>query len=422
MRAATADDDKEAPRAHIESAGRKPRILLVLPIVPWPIRRNGISLRFAPVIDYLARRYELDVLVLAEEDEPHQSSYPFEHCNSLVVMKVPISLLPRWLRRLKGIWCALSLWGPPLSSSRYAGGKLEHALLSYLDQRNYSAVIWAARHLEIACRVRRRCSRTRFVMDVVDSPTLLSFRDASTNPIVRILTRYGGWKWWRLERKVREVFDAVIYISKADAHAVSPGHTKPVHVVPNGIFHADAPALAGASPANRTIGFLGEMSYQPNVSAALRLANRIFPRIQTILADTTLLIIGRDPVAEIRRLQGPRISVTGTVDSIWPYITRANVFVFPMIEGAGLQNKILEAMYAGVPVVTTPMAAHAIGARNGEQLLIADSDAEIAEQALRVLRDSHYGSQLAERARSFVMREFSWPAILPRYEAIVVAR
>ena len=122
-----------------------------------------------------------------------------------------------------------------------------------------------------------------------------------------------------------------------------------VHVVPNGIFHADAPPLARASAANKVIGFLGDMSYGPNISAALRLAERIFPRIRSRLGDATLLIIERDPVPSIRRLDGPAISVTGTVENIWPYVARANIFVFPMFEESGLQNKILEAMLCRGP-------------------------------------------------------------------------
>ena len=408
----------QAPRADTDST-RKPRLLFVLPIVPWPIRRNGISLRFAPVIDYLAERYELQVLVLAEDDERLPSSTPLEQQRTgLAVLEVPISS-PRWLRRIKTLCYGLSPWSPPLSSSRYDGGRLERALLRYLDGKDYSAVIWAARHLEVACRIRRRFTQTRFVIDVVDSPALYSFRNAAGNRLVRMLTRYDGWKWRRQEQRAREAFDATIYISNVDAQAVHAGRTARVHVVPNGIFHADAPPLTTAPASGRTIGFLGNMAYPPNISAALRLAQRIFPRILATLADATLLIIGRDPVPAISHLAGPRISVTGTVDNIWPYITQANVFVFPMIEGTGLQNKILEAMYASVPVVTTSIAANAMDARSGEQLLVGDTDEEIVAQVVKVLGDWQYSTALAGRARAFVLREFSWPAILPRYEAIV---
>ncbi len=411
----------QAQHAEARSVPRA-RLLLVLPILPWPIRRNGFSLRFAPIVDYLSQRHELDVLVLAEEDEVVPRTWLFQRCHSLVVMRVPVPLLPPILRKIRTACRALWPWGAPLDSSGYSRRRLEQLLLEYLDNKGHSTVIWTARHLDIVCRIRRRYPQTRFVIDIVDSPSLLSFRrHASAGPVLRALNRYNAWKWRRLETKVREVFDASIYISDVDAHAVRGGRVSRIHVVPNGIFEADAPPMAKAPPANRTIGFLGNMSYRPNISAVLRLAQHIFPQILTSLADAKLLIIGRDPAPAIRQLRSPAISITGTVDNIWPWIVRANVFVYPMIEGTGLQNKILEAMYAGIPVVTTPLAANGIGARNGEQILVADTDDEIVEQVLKVLTDPAYAARLADEARAFVMREFSWPSILPRYEAIAVS-
>jgi glycosyltransferase involved in cell wall biosynthesis len=408
----------EAQHAEVHSA-RKARLLLVLSIVPWPVRRNGYSLRFAPIVDYLAQRHELDVLIFAEEDEVVLPSSPLQRCHSLVVIRVPISWLPPWLRKVRTAFRGLWPWGAPRNLSGYPRRRLERSLLRYLDHKNYSAVIWATRHLDVACNIRRKYPGTRFVLDFVDSPALGHFRHLSKGPLQRTLTRYSGWKWRRLERRAQEVFDAGIYISAVDAHTARAAHMPRIHVVPNGIFTADAPPMAKAASSSRVIGFLGDMSYQPNISAVVRLAQRIFPRILDSLADAKLLIIGRNPVPAIKQLRSPAITVTGTVDNIWPYIAQASVFVYPMIEGTGLQNKILEAMYAGVPIVTTSIAANGIGAMNGEQLLVADADDRIVEQVLKVLSDPQYAARLAEQARSFVMREFSWSSILPRYEAIV---
>jgi glycosyltransferase involved in cell wall biosynthesis len=410
---------REAQHAEPHSAPRA-RLLLVLAEVPWPVRRTGYALRFAPIIDYLGQRHELDVLVLGEDDEVVQLNGPLRHCHSLVVAKVPTSRLPPWLRKIRTACRALWPWGAPRTDAGYPRRRLERLLLSHLDDKNYSTVIWATGYLDTACRIRRRYPETRFVIDMVDSRALLSFRRTSTGPLLRTLSRYSGWKWRRLERKTQEVFDASIYISDVDAHVARAEHMPRIHVVPNGIFHADASPMEKAAPSGRVIGFLGGMCYQPNISAVLRLAQSIFPRVLAALADAKLLIIGRDPVPEITRLQGPAITVTGTVENVWPWIARANIFVYPMIEGAGLQNKILEAMYAGVPVVTTSIAANGIGAKNGEQLLVADSDDEIVEQVLKLLGDPESATRLAEEARTFVMREFSWPTILPRYEAIIV--
>jgi glycosyltransferase involved in cell wall biosynthesis len=395
------------------------RLLLILPVVPWPIRLNGITLRFAPIVDYLGQRYELDLLVLADEDVRQPPSGELEQCHSLVVIKVPSSSLPAWLRSLKTILLTLAPWGAPHGRLRYAQRRLEREVLGYLNDRSYRAIIWATSHLEVACRIRRRYPQTRCVIDLIDSPTLFSSREAAPSSLLRTLTKYNGWKWRRLERKARNAFDATIYVSRVDAHAVGSDDMARVNVVPNGIFYADAPSLEKASTSSKVVGFLGDMSYVPNISAALRLAEQIFPRIRSTLADATLLIIGRDPVPSIRRLNGGAISVTGTVSNIWPYIASANIFVFPMFEGSGLQNKILEAMYAGVPVVTTSIAAASLGATSGEHLLVAETDDEIAAQAIKLLSNWAYANRLAEQARIFVMREFSWPAILPRYAAIV---
>lgn len=397
----------------------KPRLLLVLPNVPWPVRLNGVSLRFAPIVDYLVERYELDLLVLADEDAALPPKGQLEHCHSLTIIKVPSSSLPAWLRKIETAVLTLAPWGAPHGRLRYSQRRLERAVLYYLKDKSYPVTIWATNHLEVACRIRHRYPHTRWVIDMIDSPTLFSSRDASTYPIFRTLTKYSGWKWRRLERKTRGVFDATIYISRVDARAVATDDMARIHVVPNGIFHADAPPLERASASNKVIGFLGDMSYVPNISAALRLAERIFPRIRSRLSDATLLIIGRDPAPAIRGLDGCAIRVTGTVENIWPYVAGANIFVFPMFEGSGLQNKILEAMFAGVPVVTTSIAAASLNATSGEQLLVADSDEEIAAEAIKLLCDPAYANRLSEVARSFVMREFSWPAILPRYAAIV---
>jgi glycosyltransferase involved in cell wall biosynthesis len=410
-----------APHQQMQKA-RKSRLLMVLPVVPWPIRRNGISLRFAPIVEYLAQRYELDLLVLAEEAADPVPNGALHGCHALSVIPVPISSLPAWLRKIRSLGHSLSPWGAPLGSTGYAHRKLERLLLNQLKVvGDYSVVIWATKHLEIACRVRRRYPKTRFVIDVVDSPTLFALRDASTHPIFGKLTKYSSWKWRRLERKARKAFDATIYISDVDARTAASDDMTRVHVVPNGIFHADMPPVVNVSAAGNVIGFLGDMSYPPNISAALRLAERIFPRVRSTLRDASLLIIGRDPAPAIRRLDGGEITVTGTVDNIWQYVARANVFVFPMFEGAGLQNKLLEAMYAKVPIVTTPIAAASIGAKSGKELVVAETDEELAAQAIELLRDRRYASQLAEQARCFVVREFSWPAILFRYEAIVGA-
>src|SRR5579859_7019196 len=133
--------DMSAQRYETRTAP-KARLLLVLPVAPWPIRQNGISVRFGPIVDYLAQRYELDLLVLADNDAPQPTDFPEQH-PPVTVIKVPISSDPAWLRRVKTVLLTLAPWGAPHGRLRYSQPSLERAVAGYLRDRDYSGIIWA---------------------------------------------------------------------------------------------------------------------------------------------------------------------------------------------------------------------------------------------------------------------------------------
>ena len=395
---------------------------MVLPTVPWPARRNGTSLRFAPIIEHLASRYEVDVLVLADPYEPPVIEGPLLQCRDVTVLAVPHLAFPRWFLKARTVYRGLVPWGLPLGSMRpIAGHALRRWLLTYLTKNQYTSVLWAGfGYLDIACAVRRKYRRGRFVLDMIDSPALHFAREVSLPSHLLPLRRYITWKWRRMERQVQDTCDATIYISAPDAHAARAHPPAWVHTVPNGLFVGSEPAAKVAErPAGRVIGFLGNMAYRPNISAVVRLATRIFPQVLESLPHADLLVIGRSPPPQVSALQSSRVTVTGEVAEIWEHVARATLFVFPMIEGAGMQNKILEVMHAGIPVVTTTIAAAGIGATNGEQLLVGDTDEQIIAHVLRLLTDRELAAGLVARARAFVRSEFSLAPILGRYEAIL---
>jgi Glycosyl transferases group 1 len=228
------------------------------------------------------------------------------------------------------------------------------------------------------------------------------------------------WKWRRVERRVQDTCDATIYAAGPDAHAARPHPPARVHTLPNGLFVGDdPPAVDRKRTPGKVIGFLGSMGYGPNISAVRRLAERIFPQVLQLLPNASLLVIGRTPPREVCALQSSRVTVTGEVAEIWTHVARADLFVFPMVEGAGMQNKIIEVMHAERPVVTTTISAAGIAAINAEQLLVGDTDEEIVTHILRLFADPELAAGLVARAQAFVRREYSPGPILSRYEAIL---
>jgi glycosyltransferase involved in cell wall biosynthesis len=261
----------------------------------------------------------------------------------------------------------------------------------------------------------------RIIYDFVDSPTLHMRRGGWLKGLERLLRHHTEQKCARLELRIRRFAAACIYVSEPDAEAIGVAKAAPApFVIPNGVTEGPVVNEPSAPPTRPVIGFLGNMGYVPNINAALRLALNIMPPIRAAVPQAQLLVIGRDPAPAILQLAGPSVTVTGTVEDIWPHVREVRAFVFPMLSGAGLQNKILEAMFAGVPVVTTSLSAQSLGAAAGTEVLVADTDSDIARLAAEVVTDEALWRRLSLAGRAFVSQHHSWPALAARYESVIL--
>jgi polysaccharide biosynthesis protein PslH len=398
------------------------RILVMLSAMPWPPRQNGLGMRFAPLIEVLSERHDVDVVITPfKSTHSLPESYRGKLKCSVEIHRPRSMQLPVLLRKLRTAAHSLWPWGKPYG---WVGDRSVGDLVSWLTQKvragKYDIILMGGLQYDIAGYVRNMAPKAHLVLDVVDSPTLMTRRWSRKRGAGRIFDAYSTWKVMRLERKLLHWFDALIYISEVDATTVhAPGVAS---VIPNGVLADDIsgfPAVRGKDSDGTTIGFLGNMSYGPNVEAALRLARNIFPVIAARRPGTRLLIIGRDPLPEITALGGADIEVTGTVPDIWPLIRRTDLFLFPMLSGAGLQNKILDAMLGQVPTVTTGLAAAGLGAVKGRDLLVAESDAEFCNAAVDLLNDVALRQSIVANASRLLEAQFFWPAIAERYAATI---
>lgn len=236
--------------------------------------------------------------------------------------------------------------------------------------------------------------------------------------------RYEGW--------LIHQFDQVVVTSQADQAALarlagraSAALAGKMHVVPNGVDLAYF-APNGAGRDESTIVFSGKMSYHANITAAVHLVKEIMPRVWARRPDVQLWIVGKDPSPAVRGLDSRhaaerRVQVTGTVADLRPYLQRAMVAVAPILYGAGIQNKVLEAMACGAPVVASPQAASALfmpgAARTGDDevgegvrsgLIVADDAASFAAAIVRLLENPQQRHALGRSGRAYVERHFSW--------------
>ncbi|MBK8335768.1 MAG: glycosyltransferase [Sterolibacteriaceae bacterium] len=152
------------------------------------------------------------------------------------------------------------------------------------------------------------------------------------------------------------------------------------------------------------------MDYPPNNTAMLHFIEETFPIIRKENPNVTLTIAGRNPTDELVSLaaRSAGVKVTGFVEDLRTYFQAATVYVSPLLSGAGLKNKVLEAWSMMLPVVASSVSCSGMAAADNRNLLIADSPSEFASKVLALLSDSDLRERLSKEGRATVEREYSW--------------
>lgn len=159
--------------------------------------------------------------------------------------------------------------------------------------------------------------------------------------------------------------------------------------------------------------FTGQMDYAPNIEAALRVIERLLPGIREHLPHATFHVVGRNPPEELTCFDGrDGVHVWGGVTDIRTWLAAADLSLVPLEIARGIQNKVLEAMAMGLPVVATGAAATGIGGTDGQHYLVGDTDSELIDRATALLSHPRQGWTMGLEARRFVVENMSWQASL----------
>ena len=168
------------------------------------------------------------------------------------------------------------------------------------------------------------------------------------------------------------------------------------------------------------ISFIGRMDYYPNEECMRTFCQDTLPLLQAERPGLQLFIVGAEPSAGVRKLgELPGVTVTGSVPDVRPYVWRSALTVAPLNIARGTQNKILEAMSMGVPVVTSSIAAGGVDAEAEKHFLVADTPQAYAAAIKRICSDTAERNRLAEAGRARMLSQNTWLRAMERFDAVI---
>ena len=236
----------------------------------------------------------------------------------------------------------------------------------------------------------------------------------------KFVTRFDLPRTRKAEGNLICSFDHTLVTSSADRDALlalkpDRKQTAPISVLPNGVDLEYFQPNHQVQRESETLVFSGKMSYHANIAMVKFLVTEIMPRVWAQHPSTRLVVVGKDPSLEIKEFgENPLVTITGTVDDIRPYLWRATVSVVPLLYGAGIQNKILEAMATGAPVVTTSRTLSALEALPGSEVLVADTADAFSAAVLQLIEDKSLSDKVGTGGLAYVQKKHAWKNIASR--------
>jgi glycosyltransferase involved in cell wall biosynthesis len=223
------------------------------------------------------------------------------------------------------------------------------------------------------------------------------------------LWRWDVARWKRAERALARQFSLSLVANEEDCPLLGTAH---VAALPN-VFESPSHVEYTEGGTNRVV-FVGRMDFPPNVDAMLFYCAQILPRLISRIPDIETYIVGRSPCPEIQALHdGKRVFVTGTVDSVVPYLESARVVICPVRFGSGTRIKLLEALGYKKAVVSTRIGAEGLALLDRKDLYLADAPEDFSDAVCQLLGDEDRRRQLGEHGRETVCREYA-PRVMKR--------
>ena len=391
------------------------RILALTSRVPFPPLR-GDKVRTFNFLKALSERHDVDLLTFVEGDADRALARRLDWLRSAETISLP--RIRSYANMALGALSSL-----PYQTLYYRSGSMREAFAAAVGRETYDLVyvhLFRMAPYALGGGDVGAAGAPAYALDLTDAISVELSESVPRRPFpIRPAYAWEAEKIRRYEARVARAFDETWVIAEADAAAIaSVAPDADVVVVPNGVDESLF-SLPGAD-AEGVVLFVGNLSIAHNTDAVEFLVGEIMPRVRRRVSEARLRVVGHGADERMRRAAAEGgFDLGGYVPELADAYRGAAVFAAPLRFAAGVQNKILEAMAAGLPVVTTPTGNRGLGAPAGEALAVAEDAEGLSDEIVRLLGDRSRRAAVGSAGRAFVRGRFSWSAVRGHAERLV---
>lgn len=380
------------------------KILFFANRTPYPPYR-GDKLKIFNLARRLNNRHELHLLTFAQSKEDLTYREELEK----IFHKVHFVYLPKWQSALN---CLAAFWSArPLQVLYFQSAGMRAKLAEVLAANKFDAI--HVQHLRMSPYLKDAKGVPR-ILDMPDAFSLYWQRRVETaaNPLVRLFNKVEQGRVMRYEPVVMKKYDMSLVCSAEDLEYLKKTHSlSSIHLLPNGVDLDTFSARAHDYSHNHTLLFTGNMDYAPNVDAVQYFVQDVLPLIHEKYPSVQFIIAGQRPVKKVQDLASEKVKVTGFIKDLATVYNEASIVVAPLRFGAGTQNKVLEAMAMGVPVVCSNIGFKGLGIESGEGAIMRKDAAGFAEAVIALLGNEAERRTVGQKGMAVIKQGFGWDAI-----------
>ena len=379
------------------------KILYIAQKIPYPIYQDGGTLMNYNILKRFNKNHSIDLLTFSDQEFP--LNYTSILCENYYEIKDKSVLT--WKHYLKSILFFL----PPFYFNKST--QFENKIKDLIKMNEYDAIYIDSIHME---KYSKGIKHPKKIISLHDSISLLynTFYNNTNKFGLKVYYKICSIIFKRYENKTINSYTKCFFVSDKDINYLK-NNNKNVKVIPNGVDLETFNYNNEEKLDENIIVFSGIMDYKPNVDAVIYFCEKVLPLVIFNNPTIKFHIIGKNPTIEIKQLASENIVITGWVENIAEHIKKGIIYVSPLITGAGLKNKILEAMALKIPIIATTISIDGINVINEKHICIVDSPVLFAAKINELLRDESKRNNLINNSFNLINENYNWDKIVEQY-------